>query len=169
MTALLLFLFQDSSSLSSTQESMIEKIFILVATAAITGVSTYLATRRKNEADIQKLVAETIKTYVEAMNQIQQINKELRASIKELMTDVETWHKSYLKTDELLSEATRGLSDCLDSKDCPECEELLTEALDSLLQIPPLLKNVPDSEHFASSIIKLSTEISRKINRNLPE
>ena len=130
------FLFQNIAA-EPPSESLLEKIAILVITSIISVFSTYAMTRRKNEADIAKVIAETVKTYVEAMEEIQGINE--------------------------------NLHHCLDSKNCPECIELLTRSLSGLVQIPDLLHDVPEAKEFITNIQNLSVIISDKLKSKIEE
>lgn len=156
---IVIFLFQAPPALGDTAA---EKVLLVLVFIAVSSFITWLVARKKNQADIGKLMAETVKTYIDAIDEIMRLNDTLQTKAQSAYDEVDKWRREHRAATALLEQTQDELADCLESRDCHECDEALQRAAHTLKTIKGLISEKPEAVEVVEEIKKLADKIARR-------
>lgn len=156
---LIIFLFLQAEAVEgiTAEKVLIGLLFLIVSNGV-----TFFITRNKNQADVNKLIAETIKSHIDSIKEINEINDDLLSKTTTAYDEVEKWRKEHRGASRLLEQTQEELADCLENKDCHECDEVLQRAYNALEQVKELIQDNPEAAELLTEIGKLSAKIARR-------
>lgn len=125
MHTFIFMIFQTTEPVSNTftWKDLIVPIVIVIAT----NIVTYLATRRKSKSEIGQIDANTLKTYLDIIKDIQDNNQSLYEKLQILREKVESVDEMLDNAQDDLEKVQKQLDDCMQSN-----EQLRTASENSL-------------------------------------
>jgi septal ring factor EnvC (AmiA/AmiB activator) len=148
-------------AVSPAPDSELTKFLYAVLLAAATAAITYFLTRKKNQADIDKLIAETIRTYVQTINEIQETNQKLFDKIKILREENDKEREEAEQVETMLETAKKDLEKCLEEKKpCAEIDDVLNRTVEAFQEIETYLHGITDAAPLLDEIKVLSEKIA---------
>lgn len=121
----------------------------------VTNGLQFLASRRKTNSDVNKLDAETIKTLIGTIREVQKSNDELYQQFEPMRVQARL-------LEDKLEEAEDKLKKCVERHaDCGECHDTLVHAIDSLIELQDVLKQVEGAQVLILDIRNLVAHLRR--------
>lgn len=152
MTTLLLF------AEESSQTAIWVAVIGLIA-SVLGNVVQFLQARRKSESETASLDAQTLKTYVDTIREIQTTNNTLYQSMTVLRDRAETLEAE-------LEESQRHLEECKkENANCAECREYLTTVAQTIADLDKFLEGLTDADESVTKIREISKTILDKVKK----
>lgn len=98
------------------ENSIFKDLIIPVVILIVTNIGTYLATRSKSKSEIGQIDAETLKTYLDIIKDIQENNQSLYEKLQTLRDKVENVDDMLDKAQTDLAITQKQLAACIESK-----------------------------------------------------
>lgn len=113
---IILSIFAESTPTVSTWAAW-KDILMPILSAAIGAFFTYLVTRSKNQSEVGKIDAETLKTYLQIIKDIQENNQSLYEKLQVLRAKVDSVDDMLDKAQDDLERVQKELKECMDASD----------------------------------------------------
>lgn len=105
----------DPTNMITTWKDLIVPILVVIIPATVSSIITYFATKSKSKSEIGQIDAETLKTYLQIIKDIQENNQSLYEKLQTLRERVESVDNMLDKAQDDLVRVQKELEDCMEA------------------------------------------------------
>lgn len=158
---LIIFLFENPSGVVSATD-WFEKYGWAIILLIVTNSVNYYFSRPKTDSDISKNFADTIKTYLQTIKEIQETNQTLFAKVQAAQDASESQRDRADELEEMLEQTKKELEKCLNGQSsCADCLDVLRRSESAFNEVETFLSGVEQAAPLLMEIRLLSEKISR--------